>query len=547
LAIRYKHYDLAKRLIERGADVNQLLYSDSSLLPFDPDDNDNSLAKLLIMHATNINYQNNNGDTLLHIFFYSEMLSELLLDQGINTALCNNKGYPAIWVLNLSPLENLIKKGKITFEHLRQKVQKGPDAGKSFFWEKVARHRYKGIQFYNQNIDWLWNKFNQDITLQDISFKPVNGPSIFWMLSTTEYLHYFNFNLLWQKFKNEITMEHLRESYDKKNIFSQLHQIDKDKDFSFIDVWQLFKKEISIDDFCPQTYPYFLQSTKIKVIVSEILSQVPGKLYAYRPLGLIDGIRNVNTHLECRNDFFEELELAQKEADFQKINLLPLFSLAEKAQNEGYLNAYYDLGAWLEILNHEEAMNAFAKVPQKSWHFEKVQLALAQHYFTKAKQATDADQKIDFIQKSLSCILHVEEKALRVPHIKALVVFALSDEDPVEEKDLPPYLLALTEQQLSTEAWLTLLEHAKQERYRLRTENNQQNELLAELQALEEVLNSLRQTEANSREAIENDEEVASSNLLVFSLADTDRDELAPARRSPTLDNDCHDAKMAIR
>lgn len=512
VAIRRNKPHIVRRLLEKKADANaSYLLDERPLYLALLNDSTYVIANSLIEHGANINYQDSDGGTLLHRF-HNSSISEFLIKSGINVNLCDKRGYPALWDVSHLLIYRLIKADNITFEHLRQQVQNGSEKGKSIFCKFIELER-----LHYGNVDWLWDKFEKDFTYQDIFFKPENGPSIFYTLSQKRTA--FNFNKLWQKFKNEITIENLRASYLDVNalsyLFSLENNLDSHSDFDFLEIWHIFKYQLTMEDFCPRHFPYFLSAPKLSSILPELLTQIPGKLYSYPPLN-VRTIKDVKRLISAKNDFFEAFEVAQKESEVKKVDLSELFSLAEEAQKEGYANAYYNLGVWLKEISFEDTSVAFAKVPPTSWYFEKTQQELAEHYLEKAKLATTELEKNDNLQKSLTCILNAK-KECHLAHIKKLAVLALSSQEEVlEEKDLPLYLLEFIEQQLSADTWLALFNQVKEERNQLKNQNQQQKELLDQLQAVEQELRELREVTKYLSEKIE-EEEIPFAKPLVFS------------------------------
>ncbi|NNM58500.1 MAG: ankyrin repeat domain-containing protein [Legionellales bacterium] len=93
-AIGYNKLDIAKYLIDKGANVNlQNILGDTPLCLAIVDEKPD-IAKYLIEKGANINLQNNNGLTPLHLAIQFELLEivECLIGKGANSNIKNVKG-----------------------------------------------------------------------------------------------------------------------------------------------------------------------------------------------------------------------------------------------------------------------------------------------------------------------------------------------------------------------------------------------------------------------------------------------------------------------
>lgn len=143
-------------------------------------------------------------------------------------------------------------------------------------------------------------------------------------------------------------------------------------------------------------------------------------------------------------------------------------------------------------LNLEDATN-FTPL-----HIQALSLLLAEDYFSKANQTLEMAKKQAYLKQSLHYTLAQTAKNQPLTDKKAAIVkialCAIAQEnETVEEKELPDFLMRLMREELSAETWFHHFEQIKEDRKRSKEQTQVQNALLAELSAMRSELASLRQ------------------------------------------------------
>jgi hypothetical protein len=199
---------------------------------------------------------------------------------------------------------------------------------------------------------------------------------------------------------------------------------------------------------------------------------------------------------------------AKKADNLNDEMLHALFTLASETQKAGYQNAFYEIGKWLIPLNREKAFEALSKVPQQSWHFQEVNLLLADEYLSLANQTPDMIKKQNYLKQSLQAVLsqEPEKNSAKKAGIQKIAVCAIAQENEVvTEKDLPPFIFQLMEEELSVEIWFIHFEQLKEDRKKAQADHQTHSDLMAQLAAMQSELATLRQeTNDSSIKAAEN-------------------------------------------
>lgn len=515
LAIMNGQLRVAQRLMLKGADVNAIHQERGSPLEMALSSNQLKIFNLLLENEANINLQDSDGNTVLHkaaLRRYGTPATSLLIQKGANLTLRNQDGKTPLWYHATSRTfkDLILNNDNITFEHLRAKAVGGMhEDGKSVFYHFMTE--------IPDRIDWFWDKFSQDITVEDLR---EGFPSILWRFCNKAIGRTFTFDKLWQQFKNEITVEDLRMTHEHRSIMSLMHFI---PDFDFYAVWDQFKYQMTMADLCHfhLTFSLSHENPKIISLLTEFFKQLPGKISLssetdqYR-IWVVSTFNQIAIDVSFRNDFVEALEAAQKEADFSKVNLEALFSAAEKAQDSSYYyNAYYELGTWLKPLNTEKAYEAFTRVPKESWHYEAINKELAEQYLAQAK-AAEEDKKEDYLRKALSSAIHASSENRTVLIKKIALIATRCENETLEEKDLPITLSRLCQQEMSVDAWFIYFHKIKEDRKEVQSRNQVQTALLAQLLAMRSELTSLRQVVGSLNEKVEAKEQIQAAPVIRF-------------------------------
>lgn len=118
ISIIKKHTDIAKLLINKGADINLVDYDQLTPLCYAAERGDLCLVKQLIDKGANVNHQNDQGTTPLLFAVLdkdSYETAKLLIDNGANVNLNDNNGYSPIIAAayngNFRIVKYLTKKG----------------------------------------------------------------------------------------------------------------------------------------------------------------------------------------------------------------------------------------------------------------------------------------------------------------------------------------------------------------------------------------------------------------------------------------------------
>lgn len=100
-AVSWRKYDLAKALIEAGADVNLVCRDGETALTFVARDGDIETIKMLVEHGADLHATNGLGDTALHYtaLFGNQEAMSYLLEQGANVNKQNNAGQTPLHTL----------------------------------------------------------------------------------------------------------------------------------------------------------------------------------------------------------------------------------------------------------------------------------------------------------------------------------------------------------------------------------------------------------------------------------------------------------------
>jgi len=99
-ATREEHYEVAKYLIEVGADVNAKDVKDWRPIHFASRENAFSIIKLLVENGATVDAQESNGNTALLNTVYNEEIRNYLLANGADIKLKNFHGVSAEDMLN---------------------------------------------------------------------------------------------------------------------------------------------------------------------------------------------------------------------------------------------------------------------------------------------------------------------------------------------------------------------------------------------------------------------------------------------------------------
>jgi hypothetical protein len=326
---------------------------------------------------------------------------------------------------------------------------------------------------------------------------------------------------VWKKFKDAITIEDLREMTHVSLLY-RLSFIN-DKVFNFNQIWHQFKTQLTMADLCAvsETHPTSSAFCVLLVLsldkpidipfLTELFTQIPGAIPETQLIAFKNRIEQAIHLINAQNKqkvvltafstlfpaFASKLANAKKEANVSDSTLNALFEMAQHAQNAGYLNPFYEIGTWLLPLNRDKALEAFAKVPPQSWHFQKVNLLLAEEYFSIATQTVDAVKKQDYLKLSLHSFFNTapdnQTVVTKKAFIQKIAVCALSQENETAEKNLPVFLTSLMNEELTAEAWFVCFEKIIQDRKHQSEQIQSQNELFAQLSAMQSELASLRQ------------------------------------------------------
>ncbi len=304
----------------------------------------------------------------------------------------------------------------------------------------------------------VWETFKGKIKLTDLTIQAQEdlGTSISVLRSLAEGVALGKpeaFLSVWEKFESEIKLSDLtvqaQESPDKgKSAFWFLAQAAaKGHPEAFLQAWKKFQGEITIADLTVQAQEgpdkdksaLSMLSRACPELVKNILQQVPGMI----PHTLIDDddlgrtltANSLLPLVQARNMFFLDFNLYKKSALAQNIKIR--CEKAKKAQEAGYLNAFYDVAElFFMSQKYVEAYHAYKEVPPTSCHFEKVNLKLAEHYFSLAMGSNIENKRQYHLRESLKYALQTTD-SVRVALIQR-IAFIYIGCDSVGVKDIVP-------------------------------------------------------------------------------------------------------------
>ncbi|MCF8462726.1 MAG: ankyrin repeat domain-containing protein [Rickettsiaceae bacterium] len=125
-AIMFGQVEIAKLLIDKGANIDLVTTNDNSSLHFAVLFGQVEIAKLLIDKGANVNLLGNAGKTPLHfaVEFKREKIVELLIDKGVDFNITDNAGNTASEIAKKNGFyETLFSQGKI--KSLTKDVEEG--------------------------------------------------------------------------------------------------------------------------------------------------------------------------------------------------------------------------------------------------------------------------------------------------------------------------------------------------------------------------------------------------------------------------------------
>jgi ankyrin repeat protein len=119
IAVVNDHAEIAKLLIDKGANVNFAAY-ETSLLIYAAEKGKTEIARLLIENGANLNFANKNGDTplTLAIWYENADIAKMLIEKGANVNMLTKNGSTALILAatkgNSGIIKLLLEKGADT-------------------------------------------------------------------------------------------------------------------------------------------------------------------------------------------------------------------------------------------------------------------------------------------------------------------------------------------------------------------------------------------------------------------------------------------------
>lgn len=201
---------------------------------------------------------------------------------------------------------------------------------------------------------------------------------------------------LLSQFEDKITIDYIR----KGNIMSLLVEAANKKIYDpLIKILDLLQNQFTTHDFNEgRVLSQLLNMPKayINEKTVEILAQIPGMITDRSLLS--------DPRIRARNDFCSAIEQARH------YSIKKLFELAEVANQQGYLRAFYELGEWLlENGYPNEAFEAYAKMPSIFKQYEETNARTAEECFAIAVGSKSLPLQNAYLRKSLAFALKCKE------------------------------------------------------------------------------------------------------------------------------------------
>lgn len=212
-----------------------------------------------------------------------------------------------------------------------------------------------------------------------------------------------------------------------------------------------------------------------KEIINLILSQVPfvcnHQEFVHKPLNqpsiqeLLKDHPSTSTPLiealiVARNEFFAKLE--EHEKDYSKCDYDELKSLARKAFYAGYVNAYYDLGQFLESqMLEQDAAQAYEAVPRESRHFTRSKAFIQQKYFAMALTQETPAVRDFYLFRALELAIKHFNGELRIKAIQQIALRFVNPEKVENSLKLnlvPEFLFEMMDEDTPFEWCIKVLE-----------------------------------------------------------------------------------------
>lgn len=160
----------------------------------------------------------------------------------------------------------------------------------------------------------------------------------------------------------------------------------------------------------------------IEQIFKDIFALKPGVLLEYPPM-LYD-LELISVELiEARNSFFTALENAKLKGSIEHKDVELLLNLANEAEEQGYVNAFYDLGHFIDIFSSTlgpVADEVFEHVTSSSSYYEWVCIRLAENKFNMAR--FDSTQRNALMHDSLKLALNIKDNDKRFEAIQRVAL-----------------------------------------------------------------------------------------------------------------------------